>query len=124
MLAAAGADDPAGTLRPLLEAALDNALAYGDAALTGPIVRGDVDTVRPTSHDLAATRARHAAVVRRDGARHADPRGRRRPAAADPGRQDRRPARRGAPQHVADQARDQAARRAAAIRRRRRARLQ
>jgi predicted short-subunit dehydrogenase-like oxidoreductase (DUF2520 family) len=46
MLAAAGGDDPAGTLRPLLEAALDNALNQGDAALTGPIVRGDVNTVR------------------------------------------------------------------------------
>ncbi|WP_300430921.1 DUF2520 domain-containing protein, partial [uncultured Nocardioides sp.] len=45
VLAAAGADDPAGTLRPLLTAALDNALAHGDAALTGPIVRGDAGTV-------------------------------------------------------------------------------
>ena len=45
ILAAAGADDPAGTLRPLLTAALDNALADGDAALTGPIVRGDAGTV-------------------------------------------------------------------------------
>jgi predicted short-subunit dehydrogenase-like oxidoreductase (DUF2520 family) len=46
VLGAAGADDPAATLRPLLTAALDNALAQGDAALTGPIVRGDVNTVR------------------------------------------------------------------------------
>jgi len=46
LLRAAGSTDPAGTLRPLLTAALDNALAYGDAALTGPIVRGDVRTVR------------------------------------------------------------------------------
>ena len=46
ILAAAGADDPAATLRPLLTAALDNALEHGDAALTGPIVRGDVGTVR------------------------------------------------------------------------------
>jgi predicted short-subunit dehydrogenase-like oxidoreductase (DUF2520 family) len=46
LLDAAGADDPAGTLRPLLTAALDNALGQGDAALTGPIVRGDVETVR------------------------------------------------------------------------------
>jgi len=45
ILAAAGADDPSGTLRPLLTAALDNALNHGDAALTGPIVRGDVNTV-------------------------------------------------------------------------------
>jgi predicted short-subunit dehydrogenase-like oxidoreductase (DUF2520 family) len=54
MLAAAGADDPAGTLRPLLSAALDNALEHGDAALTGPIVRGDLGTVRAHLADLAA----------------------------------------------------------------------
>lgn len=41
-----GAADPAAVLRPLLSAALDNSLAYGDAALTGPVVRGDVTTIR------------------------------------------------------------------------------
>ncbi len=46
LLRATGSLDPAATLRPLLTAALDNALLYGDAALTGPIVRGDVETVR------------------------------------------------------------------------------
>ncbi len=54
MLAAAGADDPAATLRPLLNAALDNALAQGDAALTGPIVRGDLGTVRAHLDQVAA----------------------------------------------------------------------
>lgn len=54
VLAAAGADDPAGTLRPLLTAALDNALEQGDAALTGPIVRGDAGTVSAHLDDLAA----------------------------------------------------------------------
>ena len=53
ILAAAGADDPSGTLRPLLTAALDNALAQGDVALTGPIVRGDVNTVRAHLADIA-----------------------------------------------------------------------
>jgi len=53
LLAAAGADDPSGTLRPLLTAALDNALAQGDLALTGPIVRGDVNTVRAHLADIA-----------------------------------------------------------------------
>lgn len=57
MLAAAGVGDagvdPADTLRPLLEAALSNALTYGDAALTGPIVRGDVETVRAHLRELA-----------------------------------------------------------------------
>jgi predicted short-subunit dehydrogenase-like oxidoreductase (DUF2520 family) len=56
LLSAAGADDPAGTLRPLLEAALDNALAHGDAALTGPIVRGDVKTVIAHVEDIRANR--------------------------------------------------------------------
>jgi predicted short-subunit dehydrogenase-like oxidoreductase (DUF2520 family) len=46
LLRDSGADDPAATLRPLLTAALENALTMGDAALTGPIVRGDVETVR------------------------------------------------------------------------------
>src|SRR4051794_21081175 len=55
LLRASGASDPAGTLRPLLSAALDNALAYGDAALTGPIVRGDVETVRAHLADVAST---------------------------------------------------------------------
>ena len=54
MLAAAGAEDPAATLRPLLSAALDNALQHGDAALTGPIVRGDVHTVDAHLHDIEA----------------------------------------------------------------------
>jgi predicted short-subunit dehydrogenase-like oxidoreductase (DUF2520 family) len=55
LLRASGAEDPAGTLRPLLTAALDNALSYGDAALTGPIVRGDVETVRAHLADIATT---------------------------------------------------------------------
>jgi predicted short-subunit dehydrogenase-like oxidoreductase (DUF2520 family) len=55
MLAAAGSDDPAGTLRPLLTAALDNALEQGDAALTGPIVRGDLHTVRAHLDEIALT---------------------------------------------------------------------
>jgi len=46
LLGAAGVDDPGAALRPLLEAALDNSLRSGDAALTGPVVRGDVGTVR------------------------------------------------------------------------------
>lgn len=54
LLSASGAEDPAATLRPLLRAALDNALAAGDAALTGPIVRGDVQTVMAHLADIAA----------------------------------------------------------------------
>ncbi|MGL5824324.1 MAG: Rossmann-like and DUF2520 domain-containing protein [Nocardioides sp.] len=54
ILSAAGVDDPAATLRPLLSAALENSLDQGDAALTGPIVRGDVNTVRDHLAELAA----------------------------------------------------------------------
>lgn len=54
ILSATGAVDPAATLRPLLTAALDNALEQGDAALTGPIVRGDVETVRAHLVDISA----------------------------------------------------------------------
>jgi predicted short-subunit dehydrogenase-like oxidoreductase (DUF2520 family) len=54
LLGAAGADDPAAILRPLLQAALDNALAEGDTALTGPIVRGDVNTVRAHLAEIAS----------------------------------------------------------------------
>ncbi len=53
LLVASGSQDPAATLRPLLSAALDNALAQGDAALTGPIVRGDVRTVQAHLAEIA-----------------------------------------------------------------------
>jgi predicted short-subunit dehydrogenase-like oxidoreductase (DUF2520 family) len=33
-------------LGPLLGAALDNSLRHGDAAMTGPVARGDAGTVR------------------------------------------------------------------------------
>jgi predicted short-subunit dehydrogenase-like oxidoreductase (DUF2520 family) len=45
LLARAGVKHPARMLGPLLSAALDNALRLGDAALTGPVARGDADTV-------------------------------------------------------------------------------
>ena len=45
LLRAAGVADPGRMLGPLLSAALDNALRLGDAALTGPVARGDADTV-------------------------------------------------------------------------------
>jgi predicted short-subunit dehydrogenase-like oxidoreductase (DUF2520 family) len=56
LLRESGATDPAATLRPLLTAALDNALNMGDAALTGPVVRGDVETVRAHLEGIAGTR--------------------------------------------------------------------
>jgi len=62
LLRAAGSDDPAATLRPLLTASLDNALSYGDAALTGPIVRGDVETVRAHLQTLSTAGSRSTLV--------------------------------------------------------------
>lgn len=52
LLRRAGVDHPDRVLAPLLSAALDNALRAGDAALTGPVARGDAGTV-----------ARHVAVL-------------------------------------------------------------
>lgn len=45
LLRDAGAERPDLLLAPLLGAALDNALRRGDAALTGPVSRGDAGTV-------------------------------------------------------------------------------
>jgi len=55
LLRESGVEDPAKTLRPLLSAALDNALESGDVALTGPIMRGDVNTVRLHLADIATS---------------------------------------------------------------------
>lgn len=55
ILVEAGAESPATVLKPLLEAALDNALTKGSEALTGPIVRGDVRTVQAHLDDLATS---------------------------------------------------------------------
>ncbi|MDT7563411.1 MAG: hypothetical protein QOG76_2035 [Pseudonocardiales bacterium] len=40
-------------IAPLLSAALDNALRHGDRALTGPVARGDVGTLRKHLHELS-----------------------------------------------------------------------
>lgn len=45
VLRGAGVEDPVRILTPLLTAALDNALRLGDDALTGPVSRGDRQTV-------------------------------------------------------------------------------
>jgi predicted short-subunit dehydrogenase-like oxidoreductase (DUF2520 family) len=45
LLGQAGVPDPSRMLRPLLTAALDNALRFGDAGLTGPVARADAETV-------------------------------------------------------------------------------
>lgn len=46
VLAASGVAEPRRLLGPLVQAAVDNALRLGDSALTGPVARGDVGTVR------------------------------------------------------------------------------
>jgi predicted short-subunit dehydrogenase-like oxidoreductase (DUF2520 family) len=46
LLRSAGVAGAERLLGPLLSAALDNALRHGDRALTGPVARGDVGTVR------------------------------------------------------------------------------
>jgi predicted short-subunit dehydrogenase-like oxidoreductase (DUF2520 family) len=45
LLGQAGVANPERMLGPLLSAALDNALRFGDAGLTGPVARGDAGTV-------------------------------------------------------------------------------
>ena len=52
LLNLAGVSDPARLVAPLLRAALDNALRDGDAALTGPVARGDAGTLTKHLDDL------------------------------------------------------------------------
>jgi len=53
LLGAAGVDEPQRLLSPLMYAAVDNALRRGDAALTGPVARGDVAVVAAHLRALA-----------------------------------------------------------------------
>ena len=68
LLRAAGVEDPARLVAPLLSAALDNVLRYGDQALTGPVTRGDAGTVAAHVRDIGAvspeTRATYVALAR------------------------------------------------------------
>lgn len=87
LLGEAGVDDPARMLEPLLTAALANALQRGDAALTGPVARGDAGTVaghvaalrtvapdiHPTYLALARATAQRALLSGRLRAAAADP---------------------------------------------------
>jgi predicted short-subunit dehydrogenase-like oxidoreductase (DUF2520 family) len=84
LLREAGADDPGAVLAPLLGAALDGALRSGDAALTGPVSRGDAGTVaahlavlpaevRPSYLALARLTADRALASGRLQAVHAEP---------------------------------------------------
>jgi predicted short-subunit dehydrogenase-like oxidoreductase (DUF2520 family) len=87
LLESAGIEDPARVLEPLLSAALANVLQKGDAALTGPVARGDAGTVaghvamlrrvapdiRPTYLALARATAQRALLSGRLRASAADP---------------------------------------------------
>ena len=87
VLGSAGVQDPQRLIAPLLHAALDNALRLGDAALTGPVARGDAGTVaahlaqlneqtpdiRPTYVALARATAERALASGRLAAVDAEP---------------------------------------------------
>ena len=62
LLKQAGADNPNHMLAPLLSAALDNALRFGDNGLTGPVARGDDGTIAAhiKAIDAADPRAKNA----------------------------------------------------------------
>ncbi|ASO17982.1 putative short-subunit dehydrogenase-like oxidoreductase (DUF2520 family) [Actinoalloteichus hoggarensis] len=55
LLSAAGIAEPERLLGPLCGAALDNALRHGDRALTGPVARGDLSTLRAHLDVLGAS---------------------------------------------------------------------
>jgi predicted short-subunit dehydrogenase-like oxidoreductase (DUF2520 family) len=65
LLSRAGVEHPNRMLGPLLGAALDNALRYGDHGLTGPVARGDAGTVAAHLRELGkvSTEARAAYVA-------------------------------------------------------------
>jgi predicted short-subunit dehydrogenase-like oxidoreductase (DUF2520 family) len=79
VLAGAGVAEPARLAAPLLSASLDNVLRLGDAALTGPVSRGDVATIAthvatlrqaaPEVLPAYAAMARRAAERARDSGR-------------------------------------------------------
>lgn len=60
----AGVDEPARLVAPLVSASLDNVLRLRDAALTGPVSRGDVATVTAHLRTLTASAPQLAASYR------------------------------------------------------------
>ena len=62
LLRRCGVEEPQRLLAPLLGATLDNALRSGDAALTGPVARGDAGTVAAHVAELRAVSADSAAA--------------------------------------------------------------
>ncbi|WP_235502285.1 Rossmann-like and DUF2520 domain-containing protein [Angustibacter sp. Root456] len=68
VLRGAGVESPDRVLAPLLSAALDGALRSGDAATTGPVVRGDAGTVaahvRELTHETPDVLPTYVALAR------------------------------------------------------------
>lgn len=64
LLLAAAVDDPAAFLAPLVDASVANVLASGAGAITGPVVRGDVGTVRRHLEELDRSVPELATVYR------------------------------------------------------------
>lgn len=68
LLSAAAIDEPEAFLDPLVHASVDNVLAAGAAAITGPVVRGDVGTVRAhleqLEHDAPTLAAAYRSLAR------------------------------------------------------------
>ena len=75
LLTGAGVENPTRMLAPLVTAAVDNALRLSDAALTGPVSRGDAATVaahvRAMAREDPAVLPSYAAMVRRTAERAA-----------------------------------------------------
>ncbi len=72
LLARAGVDTPDRMLAPLLSAALDNSLRFGDRGLTGPVSRGDAGTVAAHLAEMAEVSPHVAAAYRALARRTAD----------------------------------------------------
>ena len=87
LLSRAGVAEPRRVIGPLMRAALDNALRLGDAALTGPVARGDIGTVEDHLRELdrlsPEIRRTYVALARATALRALDS-GRLRPATAEP----------------------------------------
>ena len=79
LLERAGIDAPGEFLMPLLSASVEGALRDGDAALTGPVARGDFHTVQAhidsltTSGVRPSTVASYLAMARASADRHGKP---------------------------------------------------
>ncbi|MCC9205616.1 Rossmann-like and DUF2520 domain-containing protein [Arthrobacter sp. zg-Y769] len=77
LLAGLGVEYPDRLLGPLMRASLENALASGEGALTGPVARGDVGTVSAHTRALASAgtedlRAAYAALSAATASRAVD----------------------------------------------------